>query len=113
MYRTSRPLALLLVVALLAALPSVQAMAIPAAGHPARCHEPAPADPSPAPSNYQCCVSGHHWAIPAGSFSPDPMIAWMFVPAVHGDLPEFISRQSSAQPVIPFSSPPDAAPLRI
>lgn len=115
MHRTSRLVALLLAVALPAALPSAQAMAVPAAGsgHPAGCHDPAPTIPSPAPSNYQCCVSGHHWAMPNGSFSPDPTMTYVVVAAVQGDLPELVSHLPVVQPVIPCNSPPGAAPLRI
>jgi hypothetical protein len=73
----------LLLVAVATALTDSQALAIPASQaiplHPAGCHGQAPASPSPLPSSpspssplphsYQCCVNGHHAAIPSAAFS--------------------------------------------
>src|ERR1022692_2735900 len=56
-----------------AGLPGEQAHVFPTARqgylhpvHPAGCHGHAPA--TPAPADYQSCVSGHHWAIPLGTY---------------------------------------------
>src|SRR5579862_6358933 len=70
-------LGLALLIATAAALPGAQTMAslpAPPASHPAGCHghtpvRNAPAIPSPAPTSYQCCVSGHQVALPSVAFS--------------------------------------------
>src|SRR5438270_13058567 len=115
MYRTSRLLALFLVLSLLMGSQSVQAMPVPMShsGHPAGCHGPVPVRPSPARSDYKCCMSGHQWAVPIGSFSPDSPIGSLMVPAVHHPLPERIVDRSATQLLLPSNSPPSAAPLRI
>ncbi len=73
----SRRIAQLLLVTVTAALPGGHALAYPTmeARHPAGCHSHGPAAPSPAPPSYQCCVNGHHAAIPNASFSPRLMAA--------------------------------------
>src|ERR1700757_3656540 len=103
MYRTSRLLALILVLSLLMGSQSVQEMLVPMShsGHPAGCHAPEPVTPSPSRSDYQCCMSGHQWAVPIGSFSPDLPIGSLIVPAVHHPLPERIVDRSATQLLIP------------
>jgi hypothetical protein len=73
-----RMIALLLLVLMAGTLPGAQALAFPEAQplpphpHPAGCHSPGstvPATPDPAPTSYQCCVNGHHAAIPNASFT--------------------------------------------
>ena len=112
MRRHSRMATLLLLVALAAALPGVQAFAISAAPvHPAGCHNHLPA--KSAPASYQCCVSGHRVAIPNTAFSPRPLVAQ--ISSSDGEKLSLTSIPSlrSAILVFPGSSPPGAAPLRI
>src|SRR5579862_9107114 len=75
--RDSRLVAFLLIAAFAVATPSAQLLAMPSqpANHPAGCHDSGPVDPSPAPPSYQCCVSGHQWAIPGTAFSLRPIMA--------------------------------------
>jgi hypothetical protein len=90
---------------------------------PAGCHDHAlpaslplpvvPATVPPAPRSYQCCVAGHHAAIPLASFSFRLVLACMgaadagqfsFVTTLHF---------SFLVPVSPFGSPPGSFSLRI
>jgi hypothetical protein len=115
MLRNSRLVAILLVVAFAATAPSAQLLAMPSppAGHPAGCHDSGPAAPSPAPSSYQCCVSGHQSAIPGASFSLRPTVASspVEVENLNRSLINFSSRDFSR--LIPSDSPPGAFSLRI
>lgn len=67
----SRVIAVFLLTPFLTAMLSTQSLALPTMPHehPAGCHENGPATPSPAPAHYQCCVMGHHWAMPGTTFS--------------------------------------------
>src|ERR1700730_17137493 len=75
MQRTSGMIAVLLLVVTAAAVPGAHALAFSAAqpAHPAGCHSHGPPTPAPAPTSFQCCVTGHQAAIPNASFSPRPL----------------------------------------
>ena len=108
----SRMAALLLLVALAATLPGVQAVVISAAPtHPAGCHNHLPS--KPAPASYQCCVSGHHAALPNATFSPRPLPTQVFALSSEELSLTSIASLPSAILVFPCSSPPGSAPLRI
>src|SRR5580704_4061104 len=114
--RDSRLVAFLLIAAFAAAAPSAQLLAMPSTlpSHPAGCHDSGPVDPSPAPPSYQCCISGHRWAIPAGAFSLHPTTAFgpAEVDTVNRSLTSLSSRDFSRL-ILPSDSPPGSAPLRI
>lgn len=90
---------------------------------PAGCHDhalpaslPLPVAPAtipPAPRSYQCCVTGHHAAIPFASFSLRLVLACIG-PADAGQF-SFVTKLhfSSLILVLPFSSPPGSFSLRI
>jgi len=70
MFRIWRMVALLLLIPMASVLAGAQAMTFsPVADHPAGCHDHGPAAPFPAPSSFQCCVSGHHAVLPNAPFS--------------------------------------------
>jgi hypothetical protein len=112
-----RMIAVLLLVTMTAALPGAQALGFPAmeASHPAAgCHSHGPATPSPAPTSYQCCVSGHDVAIPNVSFSSRPLASRLCGLAADKQLClGFAPDRHSVMFVLPADSPPGAAPLRI
>ena len=118
-----RMIAGLLLAATATSLPGAQALALPAALpvhihlHPAGCHSPkptAPAVPDPAPTSYQCCVNGHHAAIPNGLFTLRSMAAQLCSLAAAEQLClSSASYRHSTISVVPSNSPPGAAPLRI
>jgi hypothetical protein len=119
MHFESRPITVVLLVAFFAAISSSHGLAFPEmqTPHPAGCHSPAPSVPfpvpSPAPSNYACCVMGHHWAIPGAAFSVDPPAALM-VGSIEDS--SALNVAFSARPravVFASASPPLATPLRI
>ena len=114
MHGILRAVAMLLLVTM-AAMPGAQAMPFPAMqpGHLAGCHGHAPSPPVPSPTNYQCCVSGHHAAIPNAVFSIYSTAAQVcsLVDSDRDGL-EFVSFGSSLL-VAPSYSPPGAVPLRI
>lgn len=105
--------AVVLLVAM-AAMPAAQAMPFPAAqsGHPG-CHGHAPATPVPSPTNYECCVSGHHTAMPNVAFSLGSIVAELcsLEQSERANL-RFVSFPSTVL-ALPSNSPPGAAPLRI
>lgn len=116
MHRILRMVAVLLSLTMTTALPGAHAVAIPATqtGHPAGCHSHGPATPSPAPASYQCCVSGHHAAIPSVSFSAQLLLA-QFATLDGGEdlsLASTLFAHSSLN-VVTAGSPPGIAPLRI
>jgi hypothetical protein len=113
MHGIMRMVATLLLLTITAALPAAQAMPF-GARHAAGCHNHGPANPSPAPTSYQCCVNGHHAAVLSVSFS------LRFATAQVGrsnseDGPRLalLLGMNSAMFVVPSNSPPGAAPLRI
>ncbi len=85
MYGILRTDAVLLIFTMGCALIGAHAQLFPAAqaSHPAGCHGRGPGIPSrshfpapiPAPTSYQCCVNGHHAAIPNAAFSLRSMAA--------------------------------------
>jgi len=114
MKRTSRLLALLLIVPMLASLHSALAMVVPAqhALHPAPCHGTRPTAPLPTHSDYQCCAAGHGWAIASAEFSADlPLTAFLSLEIVPEDA--LVPDNLNSQFVIPSDSPPLSSPLRI
>jgi hypothetical protein len=114
MPRASCIIAVMLLVAT-GAMAGVQALALTAAApvHPAGCHGHPPATPFPAPVSYQCCVNGHHSAMPSAAFSQRPLVAQFAAPDddENGSRPLIASHFLT--PVIASNSPPGTAPLRI
>jgi len=78
------------------------------------CHGHLPEQPARAPLSYQCCVNGHHAAIPQATFSARPLLA--LFPKSHGaegfSLASVLAAHFSTV-VAPSSSPPGTVPLRI
>lgn len=110
----SRIMVVLVLCTMVAAVPGVQAFALSASQpiHPAGCHNHGPA--APAPASYQCCVNGHHWTIPSASFSVRPPLA-QFSRSDHSrDFSPVLGFSAFfSMIVMPASSPPGIAPLRI
>jgi len=112
-----RTVAMGLLLSMAAALSGVPATAsIPSrADHPAGCHGRAPAVPSPAPTSYQCCVSGHDAALPNPAFALSLTSAAVQLSSFDAgnkaslDFVTFLHSTIS----VPFLSPPGGAPLRI
>jgi len=111
----SRIVAVIVLVAVGAAFASAQGSdhSIPQPKLPP-CHGHMPEQPARAPLSYQCCVNGHHAAVPPATFSARPLLA--LFPKSHGG--EDFSPASVLAPhfstvVTPSSSPPGIAPLRI
>ena len=66
----SRIAAVLLLGVVSSIFPGAPSFALPdPPAHSAGCHSHQSPAPSPAPVSYQCCVAGHHVAIPGVSFS--------------------------------------------
>jgi len=111
----SRMVAVIVLVAVGAAFAGAQASdhSIPQPKLPP-CHGHMPRLPARAPVSYQCCVNGHHAAIPQPSFSPRPLLALFSTPDSGEDVPQasVLSAHFSTV-VVPASSPPGIAPLRI
>ena len=111
----SRIIAVIVLVAVGAAFASAQAPdhSIPQSKLPP-CHGQMPEQPSRVPVSYQCCVNGHHAAIPRATFQARPLLALLS----KSDGGENFSLASVlAAPfstvVAPSSSPPGFTPLRI
>ena len=110
-----RIVAVLLLLPFLSAMFTAQGFASSTmpAEHPAGCHEPMPTPPPP-PVSYQCCVMGHHWAVPGATFSVDRLGLHAF-PA--NSAPNLSITLTSAaheeELVVSCASPPQAVPLRI
>jgi hypothetical protein len=121
MYVIWRMVAVWLVMSVACTLISAQPPLLLAAqgGHAAGCHDgqgptsPSPALPSPVPKGYECCVSGHHAAIPSAAFSFRSATVGLSVN--RGDVREgnFVPFILSSRLVVFSSSPPGAVPLRI
>jgi hypothetical protein len=121
MHGSWRIVGLVLLIATAANLPGMQAMPSTAApaSHPAGCHghtpgSQGPAIPSPAPTSYQCCVSGHQAALPNVAFSLRSHAALLC------NLNDGASLDSDLAPdalpvvfVVPSDSPPVTGSLRI
>jgi|GEM_PF-5063317 len=115
----ARMVAVLLLGALAAAQPGTQVLAS-SAGPPlsaAGCHghmAPHGSVPAiPASPKYQCCVNGHHAAIPSAVFSGYRVLA--IISAVDGGLGAAVRSPSELPSVLTLvsSSSPRSAPLRI
>ena len=102
-----------------AALPGARAGAVFAetsAEHPAGCHSHGPETPTPnrAPASYQCCVNGHHAAIPNASFASRALEARSCgMSDASGLRPDLAHDRLSLLFVVPSCSPPRAVSLRI
>jgi|SRR5579862_593639 len=99
------------------ALPGTFAGAASAAGprvHPAGCHDRHPATPFPTPVSFQCCVNGHHAALPNASFTVGSQDARTpdLVPDFQVRI-ELDSDRNSVHVLFPSNSPPGTSPLRI
>jgi hypothetical protein len=109
-----RLVGLVLLVPLVAALTGGQAFAFAApARHSAGCHGRAPATPSPAPANFQCCVNGHHAAIPNATFSEPSMLVGGEEEGGKEFSGSYAPYRRSAMCMVLSNSPPGGAPLRI
>ena len=115
MYLNLRLVAVLLLVTLVATLSGAQALPVPAAhpNHPARCHGHGPAIPAPARTGYQCCVGGHHAAIPNASFSPRPVVVQICALPAGQDIDLNFVRGDFVALAAPSDSPPGVTPLRL
>jgi hypothetical protein len=105
-----------LLVLTVAALPGALAMPpVPApAGHAAGCHGHGPANPKHLPTSYQCCVSGHHAAVPTVSFSLRGVATQVgSLDGVDGLRFALLLSVNSAVLIFPSNSPPGLTPLRI
>lgn len=115
MHRLSLISAGVIIATMVAALPGVQAWAAPMAPvehvHAAGCHGDQPA--TPAPADYRCCVSGHHWAIPGVAFSGGDVAHARGGCAVGVPLVSFPFRAHSVVVIVPYFSPPGNTQLRI
>ena len=112
---SSRIVAVIVLAALGAAFASAQASdhSIPQPKLPP-CHGRMPEQPARVPVSYQCCVNGHHAAIPEATFSARPLLA-LFSKSHGGEdfsLTSVLAAQFSTI-VVPASSPPGLAALRI
>ena len=112
---SSRIVAVIVLVAVGAAFASAQASdhTIPQPKLPP-CHGQMPERPSRVPISYQCCVNGHHAAIPQATFQARPLLA-LFSKSHGGEdfsLDSVLAAHFSTI-VVPASSPPGLTPLRI
>jgi hypothetical protein len=113
MHGILRMVAMLLLLTMMAGLPAAQAMPVPLA-HAAGCHSHRPETPSPAPISYQCCVNGHHAAVPIVSFALHFALAEVISSdGVDGPSLALLLGVNSAPSIFPSASPPGVAPLRI
>jgi hypothetical protein len=112
---SSRIVAVIVLVAVGVAFASAQASdhSIPQPKLPP-CHGHMPEQPSRAPVSYQCCVNGHHAAIPRATFQARPLVA-LFSKSDGGENSSLASVLAAhfSMIVTPSSSPPGIAPLRI
>ena len=117
MQAISRITGLFLLIGMVCASPGAHAFAFSAALHPvhlAGCHSHRPTTPSHSPVSYQCCLNGHHAAIPSAAFSFHPLVARISAldegaPVAAASLPELHCASA-----VPTNSPPGTGtPLRI
>ena len=112
---SSRIVVVIMLVAVGAAFASAQASdhSIPQPKLPP-CHGHLPEQPARVPVSYQCCVNGHHAAIPQATFQARPVLALRS--KSHGNedfsLASVVAAHFSTV-IVPASSPPGIAPLRI
>ena len=116
-----RIIGLVLLITIAIALPGAQTMpdAAAPASHPAGCHRhgpmgDGPAIPSPAPVNYQCCVSGHLAALPNVAFTlrSDAALLCQLNPGANV-ASHVASDVLAVLSVVPSDSPPITRSLRI
>jgi hypothetical protein len=105
-------LSLALIATLAAMVPGVSVAWATTAAHPAGCHRHAPELPSHAPVSFECCVNGHHAAMPSAIFRNSPATSQF---AACDDSHQFsvVAAPTFEVRVNLSSSPPGAAPLRI
>jgi len=115
MHGILRVVATLLLVTMALGLPGAEAMpSVTPAGHAAGCHGHGPATPLPVPTSYQCCVNGHHAAVPGASFSLGFVAAQVSrLDGSNGPRLALLLRLNSAVPVFLSDSSPGLVPLRI
>ena len=105
---------LLMTVSCAMASAQIQLLSVGQVSHPAGCHNHSPEIPSPTPTSYQCCVSGHHAAIPNAAFSLRPGTGQVCGLDRSPELVlNVVLRFRSSRVLVPSSSPPGMAPLRI
>lgn len=111
----SRITGMLLLIAVVSALPGTHAVALSAKppAPPARCHSRGPVLPSHTPVSYQCCGNAHQAAIPNPAFSLRPLVAWVSELNDGARFSLASTAAHSATLVIPANSPPGSVPLRI
>lgn len=106
--------AMVLVFTLLAAVPAVWTLELPATPneHAAGCHDSMPEPPTPKPANHQCCSGGHDWAVTVSTLVLHPAVEKIGTRTeahyLHSDL---LSDRSLA--FISDSPPPVATSLRV
>ena len=123
MHGMLRTVAVLLLLTMACALPSAHGHLAATAqeSHPAGCHSHMPAIPArspsdlPVPTSYECCVNGHHAAIPNAAFSLGPVAAQHcgLNSSNRPCLSVVASSHAALFFVVPSNSPPNVAPLRI
>ncbi len=112
-----RMTAVLLLGTILAGVSGALAAAVSPAlttGHSAGCHGHGPATPSPAPVSFQCCVNGHHAAIPNASFTLRSQDAAISASVADEQLRiGFACHRNSVEFLFSSNSPPGTTPLRL
>lgn len=112
----ARVLAMLVLLAVVATLPCVKVFAFSTgdSARPPACHSHLPVTPMRAPISLQCCMEGHHAAIPNAAFSPGPLaqLASRQPSYTFPDISFSMTAPSVSFPVA-SDSPPGAVPLRI
>lgn len=113
MHGLRRIAAVMVLVSLAGSAAGVQAFAVTQTEHPAGCHGQMPGVPSPAPTSYQCCANGHHWAVLGPVAVIHPPAAVNFGVDLSCDLVLHDSPRLAAFMVFLSNSPPRNSPLRI
>jgi hypothetical protein len=115
MHGILRTVTTLLLFATTLALPGAETMPYGApAGHAAGCHGHGSAKPVAPATGFECCVNGHHEAIPNLSLSLRFVAAQVSsLDSIDGPGLALLLRSNSAVLVFPSNSPPGPAPLRI
>jgi hypothetical protein len=105
--------ALLLLFTLLAVVPAVWALELPAtpAEHPAGCHDSMPENPTPTPANHQCCSGGHDWAVTVSALVLHPAVEQVGSTEAHNLHSDLLGDRPLG--FVSDSSPPLATSLRI
>jgi len=114
MRRSPKMIVLLVLAPFLTGMLGARAVELPGTipEHPAGCHSHGPAVPTPAPTSFQCCAIGHHWAMPGKVFPVNP--AAMIFSDTAVELSPGIDFQSQGfASIFRSASPPESVPLRI